>query len=152
MNIEFSTIEEEDLEFINSIRNDDSTRKYLRNTSIISLDETKSWFKLERPKWFIITVDNEKIGYIRTSQETEDSICVGCDIAREKRGLGLSKIVYRKLLDELHEKYKLIWLEVFEENIIALNLYKKLNFIEVNSYKTKDDRVAIIMVYKKNDN
>ena len=138
-----------DLEFINRIRNHDSTRRFLRNTNLISLQDTQAWFELKNPKWYIISHLDEDIGYIRTSQDTGESICIGCDISVDQRGKGFAKLAYKKILDELYEKdYNIIWLEVFSENHIAKNLYTALGFIEVNS-GLKDNRHRITMVHRK---
>lgn len=64
----------QDLELINDIRNDESTRKNLNNTNVISLSDTKKWFEKESPSWFIIKVDETPGGYIRTSLNTGETI------------------------------------------------------------------------------
>jgi ribosomal protein S18 acetylase RimI-like enzyme len=143
-------MKEDDLAFVNKIRNDSSTRCYLRNNKLISLDETYTWFRTSSPKWFIIDVDGQKVGYIRTSHDTGETICCGCDIHPEHRGKGHSKSAYNLLIEDLYNRgYVLIWLEVFRDNVIAYNLYKKLGFIEVGPIKRNiDKRPCVTMVHK----
>lgn len=139
----------DDLQFINSIRNDDSTRKNLRNTDIITLKDTQKWFEETKPNWFIIKINDQSVGYIRTSHNTKETICIGCDIHPNFRQNGYAYLAYKTLLAHLYEEsYIVIWLEVFKTNERALSLYKRLNFIEVN-VKIKNNREAITMVHLK---
>ena len=141
-----------DLEFIHRIRNHENTRVFLRNTSNISLEETQDWFHREKPSWFIIENQGLPVGYIRTSQDTGESICIGCDIDMDKRGMGFANAAYLKIIEELYKKdYIVIWLEVFRNNNIAMNLYKKLGFVEINS-SIKDGRQRVTMVHVRNKN
>lgn len=150
--IDLRRMSENDLEFVNRIRNHDSTRKFLRNTEVISLQDTRTWFDLKNPKWYIISHLDEDVGYIRTSQDTGESICIGCDIAVDKRGRGFAKLAYKKILDDLYEKdYNIIWLEVFDDNHVAKNLYTSLGFIEVNTgFKNNRQRITMVHVRKEN--
>lgn len=143
-------MKEDDLSFVNEIRNDSSTRRYLRNNKLISLDETYAWFKTKSPKWFIINDNGEKVGYIRTSHDTCETICCGCDIHPVHRGKGHSKSAYNVLIEDLYTRgYVLIWLEVFRDNVIAYNLYKKLGFIEAGPITRHiDKRPCVTMVHK----
>lgn len=139
-----------DLKFINDIRNNESTRKNLNNTKEISLSDTQIWFEREQPLWFIIEIDNTRVGYIRTSLDTGESICVGCDIHPDYRNLGYASSAYKILIDHLYESnYVVIWLEVFKANLIAQNLYKKLGFLEINT-TLKGGRESLTMVHAKN--
>lgn len=137
----------EDLNFVNDIRNDISTRTNLRNTNKISIVETQKWFKNESPKWFIIIIDDKKVGYIRTSHITRESICIGCDIHSDYRRRGYAFLAYKTLISHLYDNdFLVIWLEVFKNNKIALSLYKKLNFIEINS-SSLENRERTTMVH-----
>ena len=132
-NIYLRQMSEDDLSFVNNIRNHSSTRKNLRNTQLITIEETISWFKESKPRWHIINASGEDVGYIRTSHDTGESICIGCDIDVNKRGNGYAHSAYKIFIDQLYqEDYIVIWLEVFKNNEIAMNLYKKLGFIFQN--------------------
>ena len=142
----------EDLPYVNFVRNHDLTRHFLRNTQKISLDETYTWFDTTSPTWYLIMVDQEIVGYIRTSQDAGESICIGCDVHPDKRGKGYAKAAYKKVIADLYSTgYHVIWLEVFENNHNALSLYKRLNFQEVNKRQV-GDRHAIVMVHIKEIN
>lgn len=124
-------MKEEDLSFVNNVRNNSATRSQLKNCELISLEETRQWFNNTNPMWLIIINDDDKIGYMRTSQDTGQTICCGCDIHPDYRGKGFAKNAYKLLIDDFYSRgYILLWLEVFRDNIVAYNLYKKLGFIE----------------------
>lgn len=140
----------QDLKFINDIRNDESTRKNLNNTNAISLSDTQKWFEKENPAWFIIKADETPVGYIRTSLNTGESICIGCDIHPSHRRKGYAYSAYTALINHLYEsKYVVIWLEVFKTNLTAQNLYRKLGFIEINT-TLKGGRESLTMVHSQN--
>lgn len=149
-NVDLRLMSEKDLEFVNTIRNHDSTRKFLRNTNLISLEDTKAWFKSTQPKWFIISCDVNDVGYIRTSHDTTETICIGCDVDVDKRGNGYARAAYKKVISDLYDKgYIVIWLEVFKNNNVAMNLYNSLGFVEINSsYKDERQRVTMVHVRK----
>lgn len=140
----------EDLHVVNYIRNHDETRNFLRNSEKITLESTIEWFEKSKPAWLVILENEEVAGYIRTSQDTGESICIGCDIHPDKRRRGYAKFAYQKSIAELYEKgYLVIWLEVFEYNENAISLYSSLGFKEINRGK-RGDRMAITMVNEKN--
>lgn len=140
----------EDLHVVNYIRNHDETRKFLRNSEKITLESTIEWFEKNNPDWLVILDSEEIIGYIRTSQDTGESVCIGCDIHPEKRRKGYARSAYKKCISGLYEKgYLVIWLEVFDNNKNALSLYDSLGFKEINRGK-RGDRMAITMVHEKN--
>ena len=151
MMISLRRVNESDLGFINTIRNDASTRSQLENTNTISLEETVKWFNEKSPIWFIINRESEQVGYIRTSFDTGTSICIGCDIAPVQRGKGYAEAAYRHLIPELYEKcYSIIWLDVYRDNIPAYNLYKKLGFYEVgSSCRVINNREYITMIHAR---
>ena len=148
-NVDLRPMSGKDLEFVNKIRNHDSTRKFLRNTNLITLEDTKVWFKTTHPKWFIVDCAGEDVGYIRTSHDTSESICIGCDIDVDKRGNGHARAAYEKVITDLFDKgYIVIWLEVFKNNNVAMNLYNSLGFIEINS-SHKGERHRVTMVHTR---
>jgi RimJ/RimL family protein N-acetyltransferase len=123
------SLEFDDLEFLLEVRNDESTRKFLGNDSIFTLKNCQEWFIQKNPQWLIIEDDNQMVGYIRVSDDNFPSICIGCDIHPNFRRKGYALNSYRIIIDNLFRKnYTLIWLEVFEDNVAARQLYEKLGF------------------------
>lgn len=128
-----------DLRFLLEVRNHNSTRKFLENNSYFSYEECKVWFKTYNPLWYIIEVNNESVGYIRTNKDE-----VGCDIHPNFRQKGYAKEAYQLYLkDKLHAE---LW--VFEDNF-AKKLYKKLGFVETSKNKQIRNKKYIHMEYNK---
>jgi len=132
-------LSEEYLPFLLEVRNHDSTRKFLENDSIFTIDECKNWFlKLESP-WYVIIIDDIPVGYIRTNGDE-----VGCDIHPDYRRKGYARLSYIEYLKE--KDYATLW--VFEDNF-ALKLYESLGFKPQEEYKMVRGRKYIYMIYKK---
>lgn len=149
--MKIKNMKKSDLIFVNEVRNDYSTRKNLKNSKKISLESTIEWFETKKPKWKIIEVNNEKVGYLRTSSDTGESICIGCDIAPQHRRKGYAKLAYEKYLKSLYELgYIVIWLEVFDDNLPARKLYQNLNFLDVGC-RIVNNKKYIAMVHGKLD-
>ena len=108
----------------------------------------------------LITLDDERIGYFRLSNysDVNKNIYIGADISPKFKGKGLGKLSYEKFIPFLFESYDLnkISLEVLSNNIIALNLYKKLGFVtegvkRQEVYKNNQWIDSIIMSILKNE-
>lgn len=142
-------MEKEDLKFVNEIRNHNSTRFKLKNPELISLEATLEWFDNKKPAWKIIEVNKEKVGYLRTSADSGESICIGCDIHPEKRRKGFAEKAYVSFMKSLYrDGYLIVWLEVFRDNVPAFKLYKKLGFIEIGSREV-NNREYVAMVHRR---
>jgi len=90
--IKLKLLTEEDLSFLLEVRNDDSTRFYLEDDSIFTLDECKKWFVNLNSPWYIIeTIEGNKVGYIRTNGDE-----IGCDIHTKFRRKGYAKMAYKE--------------------------------------------------------
>ena len=142
-------MKEEDLGFVNYVRNNITTRSQLKNSELISFEATRQWFNNTNPRWLVIFDNDDKIGYMRTSHDTGQTICCGCDIHPDYRGKGFAKNAYKLLIDDFYSRgYILLWLEVFRDNIVAYNLYKKLGFIEAGpAPRIVNDREYVTMVH-----
>ena len=77
-----------DIPNVISIRNDARTRSFLEVQKEFTLEESYNWFDVTKPWWFAIEEDNNFIGYIRTSNKTDESIWVGMDIDVDHRRKG----------------------------------------------------------------
>lgn len=148
-NIILDDMTKDDLVFVNSIRNLEGTRRQLKNQEVISIEDTVVWFEENKPKWKIVKNDlGNRVGYVRTSEDTKMSICIGCDIHPQYRRKGYATKAYNHLIKQLYsEGYKVIWLECFYDNV-ARFLYEKLGFISVN-HDMVHDRNYITMVHKR---
>lgn len=134
MGLCFYKIQEYDLEFLNSVRNQ-YAEEFLHDSRTFSIEETNKWFNETSPLYYIIQddVSNNKIGYFRLSNYSKENknIYIGADIAPEYRGKGYAKPAYLQFMDFIFTEYELnkITLEVLHTNSIAINLYKSLGFV-----------------------
>ena len=169
--ITFRNMAESDLKWFLEVRNDDSTRHFLLDNSIFSLDEAQKWFKnLDKKLWpyQIISrverkyVQNEgnylrqmqnyfeielPIGYTRrymTKIDGKEIIELGCDIHPKHRRKGYAKKAYIDMLSQLETAS--LW--VFEDNF-ARNLYFELGFRDNGKTKINRGRKEYQMVWKR---
>jgi len=157
--IKFRRIEENDLQFLNNVRNE-YCEEFLHDSRKFTLEETKEWFIKNTPNFYIIMFDDEKIGYFRLSNysNVNKNIYIGADICPKFKGKGFGKLSYEKFIPFLFKTYNLnkISLEVLSNNIIALNLYKKLGFVtegikRQEVYKNNKWVDSVIMSILKNE-
>jgi len=124
---------EDDIEFLVEVRND--CRHFLHNDKEFTLKEAKKWFSENASPFYLILYKNEPCGYFRTSKwnEADGSVWIGADLSKDFRGRGIASLAYPLFMDMLYRKYGLtrFILEVLEFNTVALCLYRKLGFNEV---------------------
>ena len=130
---------EEDLDFVLDIRNDFSTRNNLENNLVFSIEECKSWFEKNNPKWFIINSEGISVGYFRTNGAT-----IGCDIHPKFRRRGFAREAFLEYLED--KSYADLW--VFEDNF-AIDLYSSLGFVRTGESKKIRNRDYIRMEWVK---
>ena len=92
-----------------------------------------------------LIIDNKNIGYIETIPNIDYLEITDVLIYEEYRGLGYSKEIMNYIFK--NTSYKRILLEVSINNVIAISLYKKYGFKEINTRKNyyKDGSDALIM-------
>ena len=131
MSLLFRQIEYNDIEFINTIRNQ-YAKEYLHDSRIFTFSETNNWFINTKPDFWMIINENKIIGYFRLSNHSiiNQNIYIGADIAPEFIGKGFAKEAYKLFIPFLFQEYKLnkISLEVLSTNERAISLYNKLGF------------------------
>ena len=102
----------------------------------------KKWEKKEFYT-FISNQDNifilshpKPVGYLKARVTREDMEIISILIDKKFRKMGIGKSLLNKLLNfAFKKKIQNIFLEVSVANIIAINLYKKFNFIKVGKRK-----------------
>jgi hypothetical protein len=169
--IKFRDMTESDLKWFLEVRNDDSTRNFLLDNSIFSLNEAQEWFKnLDKtlfPYQIISRIERKyiqnegnylrqksnffeielPIGYTRrymTEINGEEIIELGCDIHPKHRRKGYAKKAYIHMLSQLETAS--LW--VFEDNF-ARNLYFELGFRDNGVTKINRGRKEYQMVWKR---
>ena len=102
----------------------------------------KKWAKKEfysfisnQDNIFILS-DPKPVGYLMAKVTTDEIEIISILIDKKFRNIGIGKSLLYKLLNiALKKKIQNIFLEVSVENLIAINLYKKFNFIKVGKRK-----------------
>jgi len=130
----------DDLPFLLSVRNHETTRKFLENDAVFTYKQCKDWFLTKKPVWYIIEVGGVDVGYIRTDGKKE----VGCDIHPTYRKKGYATCAYKLYLKDKYEAE--LW--VFENNF-ALKLYKKLGFNTTTEKRSVRGINYIKMIWKQ---
>lgn len=132
MVIDFSRILEDDIPFLNETRNLVS-EKFLHDSRIFSLKESIEWYKKNKPDYWIIRSEGERVGYFRLSNYSKENknIYIGADIHPKYQGKGYGYSSYLLFIPFLFETYDLhkITLEVLSNNSGAIRLYEKIGFI-----------------------
>ena len=126
-----------DLPFLLEVRNHESTKVNLENNSTFTLNECEKWFGSLNSPWYIIEINNHKVGYFRTN-----GFEIGCDIHPDYRRKGYAKIAYEIYLKD--KKYASLW--VFDDNF-AKQLYLNLGFKTTKNTKFIRERLYIEMEY-----
>lgn len=122
----------DDASFLNEIRNI-YAEEYLHDSRKFSIQETIDWFAENNPDYWIIILNDKKIGYFRLSNHSKinKNIYIGADISSEYRGMGYGYQSYKLFIPFLFKQYDLnkISLEVLSTNSTAISLYKKIGFV-----------------------
>ena len=99
-------------------------------------------------KYFVIKKNNIVLGFCGIKIITDFAEIMNIVIKKDSRGLGLSNFLLENTISKCRElNLKSINLDVNVENTIAINLYKKYNFVKVGIRKKYYNNVsdAILM-------
>ncbi len=140
MNLLINIMSLDDLEKIKNILNTDFDDFW--NYEILKEELTS-----QNTIYFVAKIDNEIVGFAGIKIILDEADLMNIVVKKEHRKKGIASSLLNKLIVIAKEKnLKSINLEVNANNLSAINLYKKLNFIEIgkrkNYYKDQD---AILM-------
>ena len=106
---------------------DDYEKKWAKKDFYSFISNQDNIFILSHPK---------PVGYIKARATRDEIEIISILIDKDFRKLGIGKSLLNKILSiALKKKIQNIFLEVSVENQIAINLYKKFNFIKVGKRK-----------------
>jgi len=117
---------------------------------------SKSYLKyllLNFPDFFIVAEKNDILGYISASVENTACHILSIAVIPEYRRKGIGSMLLNYLIKIAKEKgLNSIILEVKENNMPAINLYKKFNFKQIGYRKNYylDGKDAIVMKLELN--
>lgn len=142
--INLQPLKKEDLDLIRSWRNSDKIRRYAKNQTHITKKMHQKWFENINGYYFIIEINNTKIGLIWL-KKIHDYYESGFYIYEDKY---LNNIYSYKIVTILHKFafYELglneIYCEILEDNSRAIRFNKSLGFKKIDKIKyrlTKKD-------------
>ena len=107
--------------------NDDNEKKWEKKDFYTFISNQNNIFILSHPK---------PVGYLKARVTSDEIEIISILIDKKFRKIGIGKSLLKQLLNiALKKKIQNIFLEVSVENQIAINLYKKFNFIKVGKRK-----------------
>ncbi|WP_053005843.1 ribosomal protein S18-alanine N-acetyltransferase [Kiloniella spongiae] len=96
---------------------------------------------------FIYCRDENPVGFILWQEVVGEAEVLTFCVDPSFRGLGFSKEIIFKMFEYFHQAFvKKVFLEVSEENIIAISLYRVMGFNEIarrSKYYHKSDGTAV---------
>lgn len=129
----FKKMESQDLEFLNQVRNL-VAKEFLHDSRTFTIEETRRWYQETNPDFYMIWKEETLIGYFRLSNfsRANNNIYIGADIHPAHQGKGHAYQAYTMFIPKLFNMYDLhkISLEVLATNTRAINLYKRLGFVQ----------------------
>lgn len=129
-----------------------SAHQYPMSTDNISSCFSKLYHNLG------LYIDDELCGFALIQQIVDEASIIDICIAQQYQGKGFGRCLLSNLIDEAkHRQAKVIFLEVRESNIPAIQLYSKMGFIRSGErkdyYPTETGREnAILMELKLQEN
>ena len=107
--------------------NHDNLKKWEKKDFYTFISNQNNIFILSHPK---------PVGYLKARVTKDDIEIISILIDKKFRKVGMGKSLLNKLLNiAFKKKIQNIFLEVSVKNLIAINLYKKFNFIKVGKRK-----------------
>jgi RimJ/RimL family protein N-acetyltransferase len=139
----------DDIELVRYWRNSDKIKQYARNKDNITASEQKIWFdNLDKDKnlYFVISVDDTKIGLIWANYQSDDEVETGFYIYEDKY---LNSIYSYKIVTTLHNYlfYKLniktIYCDILDSNKRAIRFNLSLGFTKIADGNEDDSRYIL---------
>lgn len=123
----------------------------LINDNFINLFSLASLIASKTDEVYGYCEDNLLVGFIHISKsyETIDIVNIVVDITKRKMGIGYKLVEY---ISHLYDDVLNIMLEVRDSNKIAINLYKKCGFKEINRRKNYYGNEDALIMKKVIDN
>ena len=85
--------------------------------------------------YVLFSENNEIVGFTAILETPPDAEIHNLFICNELRGRGLGKILFKQAIQMLSAEVENLYLEVSEDNNIAIALYKSLGFEEIGARK-----------------
>ena len=134
---------------------EENMKNYLENG--FSIDKITSEVNNKNSEFYFAKLDEEVIGYLKlnfgkSQTELKDDKALEIEriyVLKEFHGKKVGQILYEKAIEiAKNKKSDYVWLGVWEENLRAINFYKKNGFVEFDKhiFKLGDDEQTDIMM------
>lgn len=100
----------------------------INESSEVELKEIKEFFNKNKETFLFYFNNNDLVGSILYFDNYINSLSINKKYQRNGFGILLTKYAINKILDS---GYKIVELNVFSDNINAINMYKKIGFVIV---------------------
>ncbi len=137
---------------------EENMKSYLENG--FSTDKIKAELSDENAEFYFAKIDEKVIGYLKlnfgqSQTELKDDKALEIEriyVLKEFHGKKVGQILYNKATEiAKHKNADYVWLGVWEENLKAINFYKKNGFLEFDRHIFKlgeDEQTDIMMKLK----
>lgn len=150
------SLAENDLELLRNWRNKDHIRTCFIYQEIITEEQQKKWFEnylnSSDDIMFIAEWESQPIGAAALYHVKEETAEFGRLMVGESIPKGFGKRITKSICDFGFSILNLreIYLDVFEDNVKALSIYKKLNFVVINSKIVNNRKVCCMSKITEN--
>lgn len=138
-----------------AVNTEENMKKYLEEE--LSVEKLTAELNNENSAFYFATMDDKVVGYLKVNTgqaQTELKDGSGLEIERiyvlkEYHGKGIGQELYEQAIQiarQMNAEY--VWLGVWEENLRAVNFYKKNGFVEFDKhvFKLGDEEQTDIMM------
>ena len=133
----FQPLELRDLPWFLELRN--SVRHYLHDPRAFSLEQAKQWMPQSETQYLIVSLEGNRIGYVRYRIRNQRTLEVGLDLHESVRGKGHAKGIYVSLARAAQHQFDVFVLRVLKLNTRARILYESLGFEYIDSLHGPND-------------
>ena len=140
---------------------EENMKNYLKDN--FSVDKLTVEINDKNVEFYFATLDDTVIGYLKinfgqSQSELQDDNGIEIEriyVIKEFQGKKIGQILYNKAIEVAGQKNAdYVWLGVWEENVRAINFYRKNGFLEFDKHIFKfgnDEQTDIMMKLKMNN-
>jgi ribosomal protein S18 acetylase RimI-like enzyme len=143
------------LETFSSVNTEENMKTYLEES--FSMIKLKAELEDNNSEFYFAELNNNIIGYLKlnwgeSQTEIQDENTLEIEriyVLKDVYGKNIGQLLFQKAMDiAVQKKVNYVWLGVWEENLRAINFYKKNGFSEFNKhiFRLGNDEQTDIMI------
>lgn len=158
--VDILSVDDELKDKVRCWRNKERIRKSMLTQHVISKEEHFNWIENLRHKddrkFWIVFANDVSIGsvYLQNINYNQLNADWGFYIGEDAYvGKGLSKRILCKLLQYFFEvmKFEVLFTKVISDNTVALNIYRKFKFAEINGLSANGGKEIVTLSFSRTD-